>query len=329
MKVFISWSGDRSRCVAQALRDWLPLVLHYVQPWMSQADIDAGDRWGQEVAKELEACNFGIICVTPENLNAPWLLFEAGALAKSMVGAKVIPLLYRLENSAISGPLTQFQAKKFDQTGLMEVIRSINLSASQPVPEERVKALFPALWPDFDTSIQGIPGMVTDDKLKRPQDEILEELVSSVRGLDARLRDIETNSGEHGPRSKRRRLRELSPMMIDAVSHMVSEDGDDPVSLLMLAGLLKEDLPWLHEVLLEAYREIRVGDPKLRQLAIERLRRLLRNLRRNDFMMEFGDHSKEAHMFLMELPRMIDRLLHRFDHRGTKLPEGQEDAIEA
>jgi hypothetical protein len=77
--------------LAQALHGWLPLVLHYVKPWLSDADVSAGDRWATVVAKELEISNFGVICVTPENINSPWVLFEAGALAKGMQGAKVIP----------------------------------------------------------------------------------------------------------------------------------------------------------------------------------------------------------------------------------------------
>jgi hypothetical protein len=84
MKIFISWSGPRSEALATALREWFPLVLHYVDPWLSKADIQVGERWGVEVAKELESCNFGVICVTKDNVNAPWILFEAGALAKSM-----------------------------------------------------------------------------------------------------------------------------------------------------------------------------------------------------------------------------------------------------
>lgn len=71
MKIFISWSGDRSHQLAQALHEWLPLVLHYVKPWLSQADISAGSRWAQEVAKELETTNFGIICVTQETSPRP------------------------------------------------------------------------------------------------------------------------------------------------------------------------------------------------------------------------------------------------------------------
>ena len=67
MKVFISWSGERSHVLADALHEWMPLVLHYVEPWLSQADIEAGQRWAEQVAKELETSNSGIICVTREN----------------------------------------------------------------------------------------------------------------------------------------------------------------------------------------------------------------------------------------------------------------------
>ena len=97
-------------------------MLPYVQPWLSQSNIPAGERWAQEVAKELESSNFGIICVTPENLGSPWILFEAGALAKSLQGAKVIPLLYGLEFSDVTGPLAQFQAKKLGKEGLSEIV---------------------------------------------------------------------------------------------------------------------------------------------------------------------------------------------------------------
>ncbi len=127
MKVFIGWSGTRSQALALALRDWLPLVLHYVDSWLSETDIAAGERWAEAVAKELEASNFGIICITGENLTSPWILFEAGSLAKSLQSSRVIPLLLDLEFSEISGPLAQFQAKKVDEEGLSEVIHSINL----------------------------------------------------------------------------------------------------------------------------------------------------------------------------------------------------------
>jgi hypothetical protein len=296
-----------------------------VKPWLSDNDVAAGDRWGQVVAKELETSNFGIICVTPESLASPWMLFEAGALAKSMLGTKVIPLLFSLEVSDISGPLAQFQAKKFEKAGLSEVVTSINQSADQQVPEDRARQLFAALWPDLERQIEAIPVEAPTAKHMRPHHEILEELVSSVRGLDVRFRDIENSVGEQGPRSRRRRLREFHPMMMEEMAHMISEEGDDPLSLLMFAGLLREDFPWLYEVIAEAYREIRDGDVKATQRAIERLRKVFRNLGRRDFIMEFSGHSKDVHMMMMEMPRIMDHFLHRFEMRRVKGPEIHEE----
>lgn len=186
MRVFISWSGERSRELANALRDWLPLVLHYVEPWLSEADIEAGDRWAQSVAQELAAANFGIVCVTPENANAPWVLFEAGALAKSLHTSKVIPLLLDLEFSDISGPLAQFQAKKASKEGLHEIVRSIQSTADASVPDQRAAQLFDALWPQLEEKITGIPKELPTQRHVRSQHEVLEELVASIRAIEAR-----------------------------------------------------------------------------------------------------------------------------------------------
>ena len=317
MKLFISWSGERSQALALALREWLPLVLHYVEPWLSEADVSAGDRWAQAVAKELEASNFGVICVTPENVSSPWVLFEAGALAKSMQGAKVIPLLFNLEFSDITGPLAQFQAKKVERGGLGEVIQAINHATDQAIPDDRMKQLFAALWPEFENRLASIPKEAPTEKHMRPHHEILEELVASVRGLDSRFRDLEGSVSEQAPRSRRRRLR-FHPMMFEEMAHMVSDDSEDPISLLMFGGLLRDDFPWLYEIFVEAYRDVRDGDSKAAQRAIERLRRVVKHIGRGPFMEEYGGSSKEAHMMMMELPMMLDRLLHRYENRRLK-----------
>src|SRR5262245_27921646 len=127
MKVFISWSGDRSKRAAEALRDWLPNVIQNTQPWMSGEDLDAGTRWGKEIDEELESANFGILCITPENAGSPWINYEAGALAKSVTVGRVVPYLIGMTRIAElpSGPLSRFQAK-LAASETSDVVTAIN-----------------------------------------------------------------------------------------------------------------------------------------------------------------------------------------------------------
>jgi hypothetical protein len=83
MRVFISWSGKKSAAVADFIRAWLPMLVQSVEPWMSESDIEPGKRWSNELAEQLSSTDVGIICLTRDNLGSAWMLFEAGALAKS------------------------------------------------------------------------------------------------------------------------------------------------------------------------------------------------------------------------------------------------------
>src|SRR6476660_2121519 len=94
MKVFLSWSGETSKQAATALYEWLPTIMQTVRPYMSAESIDKGERWSIDIAKQLEETNYGVICVTPENKEAAWILFEAGALSKSIERARVSPLAF-------------------------------------------------------------------------------------------------------------------------------------------------------------------------------------------------------------------------------------------
>ena len=82
MKIFLSWSGPQSRAIAEALNDWLRRVIQAVKPFYSP-DIEKGAKWSNEIDAALEGTSFGIICLTPDNLNSPWIHFEAGALSKT------------------------------------------------------------------------------------------------------------------------------------------------------------------------------------------------------------------------------------------------------
>jgi hypothetical protein len=115
MEVFISWSGTKSKALAEILKDWLPAVIQAVKPYYTPDDITKGTHWNTEISKKLESCRIGIICLTSDNFNAPWILFEAGALSKNLDKSRVCPILFDLDPADITGPLVQFQLTQFNK----------------------------------------------------------------------------------------------------------------------------------------------------------------------------------------------------------------------
>jgi hypothetical protein len=73
MQVFISWHGEVSKMVAEALREWLPYVIQGVTPFMSAQDIQKGDTWFGEISAKLDSSTVGILCLTPDALEADWI----------------------------------------------------------------------------------------------------------------------------------------------------------------------------------------------------------------------------------------------------------------
>jgi len=144
MKVFISWSGERSKLVAKALREWIPDVLQAVEPWMSEMDIEAGARWNRVIQDRLSDIRFGIVCITRDNCNAPWILFEAGALAKTLEDTFVCPYLIDLRlHDLPQGPLTQFQAKEADEEGTWALIQTVNTTlGEEALSEDKLRKTF-------------------------------------------------------------------------------------------------------------------------------------------------------------------------------------------
>ena len=182
MKVFISWSGERSHAIAKALHDWLPSVIQTVETWISDEDIDKGARWSTKLAAELEQTQVGIICLTPDNLNAPWLLFESGALSKIQQNTYVCTLLFELEPADLQGPLAQFQSTKAQKEDVRKLIHTINKAqGDMAIPVRQIDIAFERGWNELDLSIQHVPTLQVDSKAKRSDSDMIEEILGLMR----------------------------------------------------------------------------------------------------------------------------------------------------
>ncbi len=157
MKIIISWSGSRSRVVAEALHYWLKAVIQSIEPWMSEENIETGVRWNSELARALEETRVGIICLTPENLEAPWILFEAGALSKTIEKTYVCPYLFGLAKKELNkGPLAQFQATQADKVGTKKLLATINKVTDSPLTERQLDDAFRRWWPELNRRLKRI-----------------------------------------------------------------------------------------------------------------------------------------------------------------------------
>lgn len=183
MKIFISWSGKLSQKIAESIKDWLPAVLQNVKPYFTPSDIEKGSRWTADISKELEQSKLGIFVYTKDNLDSQWMLFEAGAISKTLDNSKVCPILFGLDNSDFKGPLTQFQTSQFNKTDFKKLVRTLNNSLSENKLEDKVfDEVFEMWWPKLETKIAKIleSNKVENTEL-RDDRELLEEILAISR----------------------------------------------------------------------------------------------------------------------------------------------------
>jgi hypothetical protein len=187
MRVFVSWSGEKSRAVALALRDWLPRVINEVEPFVSAEDIAAGAVWQAEIAGQLESARFGIVCITAENQDSRWLNFEAGAVAKQFGRNRVVPLAIDLTEVDVKPPLGQYQAKGISKSDILEVLQSLNEACDRPLAEDLLRDSHNQWWGRLESELKEIeanhPTGPSEGGSERSTRDLLEEILTTVRAL--------------------------------------------------------------------------------------------------------------------------------------------------
>jgi TIR domain len=182
MEIFISWSGPRSEAVAIALRAWLPQVINALKPWLSCADIDKGSRWSVDVAGRLESARAGIICLTASNLRSEWVLFETGALSKTIQNTFVCPFLIDLEPSEVKGPLAQFQATTAVKSDVLRMVKTLNASLKESaLSDAHIEEAFEVWWPKLEQKLAKLPSDKSPARPARSEKDLLEEILDLVR----------------------------------------------------------------------------------------------------------------------------------------------------
>jgi hypothetical protein len=183
MKIFISWSGERSHTVARALEGWLRAVNPVFDPWLSTRDIDIGERWMRKLESGLAESGAGVLCVTRENQAAPWILFEAGALSNRQL--PVMPYLIHMRTAEVQqGPLPLLAMGSADRQGSWLVVRALNRALGEAALDEAdLGQTFEEHWPALEQVLYTLPPSA---EKPRSAEEMVPDILELVRELAAR-----------------------------------------------------------------------------------------------------------------------------------------------
>ncbi|MEP4599263.1 MAG: hypothetical protein ABJZ98_00005, partial [Saccharospirillum sp.] len=118
MKIFISWSGPKSKEMSIILRKWLPLVFPSLDFFISD-EIEKGANFLEVILKQLQEAQLGLFLLTKGNTKSQWLQFEAGAFASKGLTSKIFPM-WLDDNLEIdeTGPLRFYQGSRINETDL-------------------------------------------------------------------------------------------------------------------------------------------------------------------------------------------------------------------
>ncbi len=154
MRIFLSWSGEISKRIADEIKVYIPIIFDGKVDFFYSPEIRKGEKWQEELFKNIANCKATIICITPENKGAPWINFEAGVIAANEF--KTCPIYFGFRDCSTEGPLSCFQATLYNKTDFFRLIESINNELDEKTDKEILKNLFEKNWKHLNSRINSI-----------------------------------------------------------------------------------------------------------------------------------------------------------------------------
>ncbi len=221
--VFISLN-HRDAGLADALRAALDEIFGGALSvsFSSQAGaIPTGSNWYQWIVDQVVECDLAFVLITPNSVQAPWLMWESGAVFGAALAAgkegvdKVWPIVFQLKSDEIPSP-----------------IRDSNTQRRYGDRKDEVEALILDLFkryatdfPDAAQKLKGLDGIL-DGYMKRIRQELLSAPAVAGATVLEEWRERVRNLEKHGRVSE---VKELQRWM--EVTFGQDPEGPQPVDL--------------------------------------------------------------------------------------------------
>jgi len=189
-----------------------------------------------DIGDKLKEITVGILCLTRNNIDAPWILFEAGALSKGLTKSRVCPLLIDLSHQELKPPLANFNATMPARDDMLRLIKTINSQGGEKkLADERVDKAFNIWWPEFEKQFSATVKEFKTTKavVQRPVPEMVTEILELARSIHANVQQeltVQLNPRSSGGRTRVLKPAFLTDAYIRAIAEQyVAERTDQPI----------------------------------------------------------------------------------------------------
>ncbi|MEN6626897.1 MAG: toll/interleukin-1 receptor domain-containing protein [Candidatus Sumerlaeia bacterium] len=276
--------------------------------------IQYGDEWYKRLMERLADASEVVCLFTKRSLNRPWILFEAG-VAKGKLDTPVHGIALGVSLSEVStGPFYQFQNCQDDEDGLTGLVMQLLKRIPNAEPDREAIGL---QVHTFKSNVEAIlnridgTGNIEDsegtEKDENSAAKLFEEIKVMVRDLPSNL---EERIADGSSIFRGKKLRRLHPMMIDELMHMPPRSPDPYLGILIMASMFRDDIPWLYELGMDAYRTSRNSKRSAKE-SLMRFHQVLEYTIHGPLFDEEMMKSKDGRMMLRDFEHMTRKLIDR------------------
>lgn len=319
MHLFISWSGERSRRLADEMKQWFQSHFRKEITAFVSSEIEKGTQWFPAVEGQLRKADAGLVCLTPESLRSDWILFEAGALATAVSfhqrEARVFTYLLNLSPALLPGPLAAYQSTVATMEDTLRLVNSL-LRYLEIKPKN--PAGFADQWADLEQRLDAIgpqpvtsvfpqlPSLFERKTFQEPVDECMDQswfqrydgAVATWEALRAQADLVTAECGEAGAEMFRELLAQVDGYAMDLRALLFTPETFD------LTDDGRRAVPTGIRVALERRRT--AVHALMAQLADQRQQPVVPEAYRFERAVSFAERKRIIHRVEQRLPAVTD-----------------------
>ena len=208
--IFISFSKrvtqDAAQVIVEIIQSIYPKSSSNVAVFLSSQEIKAGAFKGQ-ILEAMKNAKFAISILTPENFNAPWLMYEAGALSLAVErnGGHLMPYLFCRHGSKREDAIVDFQYVEYqinhkdNQEQLVRLLINLNesLSESNWVDELKIRSKIDSLWDSVSQRLDRIAYNLTHPSASSAGERSLNSSLNGSISISPIEGQFKTNKQSH------------------------------------------------------------------------------------------------------------------------------------